>query len=86
MNIFVDNISKDTTNSELESKFLPYGRVNNCWLVIDMETGESRGYGFVDMPDASSGNTAIDSLNNIVLNGRKLSVYQARPKKTIKCV
>jgi RNA recognition motif-containing protein len=81
MNIFIGNMSKDTTSNELESKFLPYGTVNSCRIVIDVETGESRGYGFVEMPEALNGTCAINSLNNIELKGKKLSVHEARPKR-----
>jgi RNA recognition motif-containing protein len=74
-------MSKDTTSNELENKFLPFGTVNSCRIVVDMETGVSRGYGFVEMPDASNGTSAINGLNNIDLKGNKLSVHEARPKR-----
>lgn len=82
MNIFIGNLSRETTSQELEEKFTTYGNVNTCKVIKDMRTGESKGFAFVEMPDSSKATNAIHELNNIELNGRKLTVNEARPKTT----
>ena len=80
MNIFIGNLSKETTSQELEDKFTPFGNVDTCRIIKDMRSGESKGFGFVEMSDSSKANNAINGLNNVELNGRKLTVNEARPK------
>ncbi|HPI38978.1 MAG TPA: RNA-binding protein [Ignavibacteriaceae bacterium] len=80
MNIFIGNLSKETTSQELEAQFKPFGNVDTCRIIKDMQSGESKGFGFVEMADSSKANNAIQGLNNVELNGRKLTVNEARPK------
>jgi RNA recognition motif-containing protein len=80
MNIFIGNLSKETTSQELEDKFTPFGNVDTCRIIKDMRSGESKGFGFVEMSDSSKASNAIHGLNNVELNGRKLTVNEARPK------
>ena len=82
MNIFIGNLSKETTANELQEKFSPFGTVDSCKIIKDMRTGESKGFGFVEMAEASKASAAIHELNNVELNGRKLTVNEARPKNT----
>jgi RNA recognition motif-containing protein len=82
MNIFIGNLSKETTSQELQEKFATFGTVDSCKIIKDMHSGESKGFGFVEMADSSKANTAIHQLNNAELNGRKLTVNEARPKNT----
>ncbi|MCX6150007.1 MAG: RNA-binding protein [Ignavibacteriales bacterium] len=80
MNIFIGNLSKETTSQELEDKFSQYGNIDSCKIIKDMQSGESKGFGFVEMSDNSKAVAAINELNNVELNGRKLTVNEARPK------
>ncbi len=80
MNIFIGNLSKGTTVEELEKTFSTYGTVDSCRIIKDIQSGESKGFGFVEMTDKPSANNAIKELNNLDLNGRKITVNEARPK------
>ena len=82
MNIFVGNLSKETTSQQLQNKFESFGTVDSCKIIKDMHTGVSKGFGFVEISDPSKGNAAIHQLNNIELNGRKITVNEARPRNT----
>jgi RNA recognition motif-containing protein len=82
MNIFIGNLSKETTSQELQDKFTPFGTVDSCKIIKDMRTGESKGFGFVEMAESTKASAAIHELNNVELNGRKLTVNEARPKNT----
>ncbi|MCX6150005.1 MAG: RNA-binding protein [Ignavibacteriales bacterium] len=82
MNIFIGNLSRETTSQELEDKFTPFGNVDTCKIIKDMQSGASKGFGFVEMADSSKASNAIHQLNNVELNGRKLTVNEARPKNT----
>lgn len=80
MNIFIGNLSRETTSQELEDKFTPFGKVDSCKVIKDPQSGQSKGFGFVEMSDSTKASHAIHELNNIELNGRKLTVNEARPK------
>ncbi len=82
MNIFIGNLSKGTTVEELEKKFSTYGSVDSCRIIKDIHSGESKGFGFVEMSDRPSASNAIKELNNLDLNGRRITVNEARPKNT----
>ena len=82
MNIFIGNLSKETTSQQLQNKFETFGTVDSCKIIKDMHTGVSKGFGFVEMADSSKGNAAIHQLNNVELNGRKITVNEARPRNT----
>jgi RNA recognition motif-containing protein len=81
MNIYVGNLSFDTSESELESAFASYGTVTSARLATDRDTGRPRGFGFVEMSDKTAAQAAIDGLNGTQLGGRALTVNEARPRE-----
>jgi cold-inducible RNA-binding protein len=81
MRIFVANLAFTTTEAELERLFEPYGIVNRTQIITDRETGRSRGFGFVEMPNATEAQAAIAGLNGTALGGRTLTVNEARPRE-----
>ncbi len=82
MRIYVGNLSFDTTESELESAFQPYGTVDSANLVSDRYSGRSRGFGFVEMSDNSEAEAAIQAMNGKEVQGRSLTVNEARPRES----
>ena len=80
MNIFVGNLSFQTTQDELHAAFAQYGHVDRVNIVTDRDTGQARGFAFVEMPDQREAETAISQLNGAELNGRAMNVNEARPK------
>ncbi len=80
MKIYVGNLSFRTTQQELEDLFTNYGSVQEAAVVTDRETGRSRGFGFVTMPEDGEANAAIEALNGTEVEGRTLTVNEARPK------
>jgi cold-inducible RNA-binding protein len=80
MRIFVGNLSFETGNSELQSMFAAYGEVESAQIVTDRETGRSRGFGFVEMPDTSAAQHAIQALSGNSASGRPLTVNEAKPR------
>ena len=80
MNIFVGNLSFQTTQDELHAAFAQYGNVDRVNIVTDRDTGQPRGFAFVEMPDQREAETAIQQLNGAEMNGRALNVNEARPK------
>jgi cold-inducible RNA-binding protein len=81
MRIFVANISFTTTEDELERLFEPYGIVDRAQIITDRDTGRSRGFAFVEMPNGSEAQAAIDGLNGTSLGGRQLTVNEARERE-----
>jgi RNA recognition motif-containing protein len=79
-NIFVGNLSYKTTQDELHTAFAQYGGVERVNIVTDRDSGQSRGFAFVEMRDAGEAQAAISHLNGTELNGRVLNVNEARPK------
>jgi cold-inducible RNA-binding protein len=79
-NIFVGNLSFGTTEDTLRSTFEPYGAVDRVNVVTDRDSGQPRGFAFVEMSVDSEGNSAISALNGKDLDGRSLNVNEARPK------
>jgi cold-inducible RNA-binding protein len=79
MNIYVGNLSFKTSNEELQRMFEAFGSVRSASVVMDRETGRSRGFGFVEMGD-NDGQKAIDALNGKDVDGRRLTVNEARPR------
>ena len=79
-NVFVGNLSFQTTESELRSAFEPYGEVLRVRMMTDRETGRSRGFAFVEMANDEEATRAIESLNGKDVGGRTLNVSEARPK------
>ena len=80
MNIYVGNLSYDTTDEQLSELFGAFGQVERASIIIDRATGRSRGFAFVDMPDDQEAQTAINDLNGKDCNGRALTVNQAKPR------
>ena len=80
MHIFVGHLACTTTEQDLRQLFEPYGTVDTVRMMTDRETGRSRGFGFVEMPDGHAAQTAIDTLNGTSLAGRALTVNAARPR------
>ena len=80
MNIYVGNLSFNTGDAELRDLFAEFGEVSTAQAVVDRDTGRSRGFGFVEMPDQTEAEAAIEALNGKEVDGRELNVNQARPK------
>jgi cold-inducible RNA-binding protein len=81
MNIYVGNLSYGMSESELRDAFSPFGEVSSAKILMDRETGRSRGFGFVEMPNQSEAETAIAQLNGKDLGGRALRINEARPRE-----
>jgi len=82
MNIYVGNLSFDTRETDLRELFAPYGNIEEVRLITDRETGRSKGFGFVEMPSNSEAQAAIQGLSGKDLQGRALTVNEARPRET----
>ncbi len=80
MNIYVGNLSNTTTEDELRSAFEAFGQVTSASIIKDKFSGESRGFGFVEMPSKEEAQEAINKMNGQDLNGRSLRVSEARPR------
>ena len=80
MNIFVGNLSFETRDDGLREAFSAHGAVDSAQVVMDRETGRSRGFGFVEMPDNNEANQAVSALNGADLSGRALTVNEAKPR------
>lgn len=81
MNIYVGNLPYSMDDNELRSAFSEFGAVTSASVVKDKFTGRSRGFGFVEMADAASGNQAIEAMNGRNMAGRPLVVNEARPRE-----
>ncbi|MHB8216853.1 MAG: RNA recognition motif domain-containing protein [Candidatus Sulfotelmatobacter sp.] len=79
-NIFVGNLSFNTSEDELRQMFEPFGQVDRVSIMTDRDTGRSRGFGFVEMASNEDGDKAITALNGSQVGGRTLNVNEARPK------
>lgn len=80
MKIYVGNLSYNTTQESLEQQFGAYGKVEEVAIINDRETNRPRGFAFVTMANQAEGQQAIDALNGLELDGRTLTVNEARPK------
>jgi len=81
MNIYVSNLSFNVQEEDLREFFTPYGEVTSAKIITDRETGKSRGFGFVEMPDDTAAKKAIAELDNGTVDGRAIKVVEARPKE-----
>jgi RNA recognition motif-containing protein len=81
MNLYVSNLTYTMTDEELQREFAAFGNVSSARVVMDRESGRSRGFGFVEMPVESEALTAINALNGKEVGGRPLKVVEARPKE-----
>jgi RNA recognition motif-containing protein len=80
-NIYVGNLAYGTTEEGLRAAFGAYGSVRRVSIIMDRETGKSRGFGFVEMDNDSEGQAAIEALNGSKLDGRQIIVNEARPRQ-----
>jgi len=80
MNIYVGNLSYDATEEDLRQAFEAFGQVESINIIKDRYSGESKGFGFVEMPAKAEAQSAIEGLNGKELKGRALKVSEARPR------
>ena len=80
-NLYVGNLSYDTTDASLRAAFEAHGEVTSANVITDRDTGRSRGFGFVEMGSDEAAKTAIEALNGQMLDGRQIRVDEARPRK-----
>jgi len=80
MNIFIAGLSYNINDSDLMDLFNEYGEISSAKVVMDRESGRSKGYGFVEMEDEAAGQKAIEELNGAEYDGRVISVSVARPR------
>ena len=81
MNIYVGNLSYSLSESELRDAFAAYGEVSSVKVLMDRETGRSRGFGFVEMPNQTEAEAAVAEINGKEVGGRPLRVNEARPRE-----
>lgn len=81
MNIFVAKLNYDTNNHDLEDAFAEYGDVSSAKVIMDRDTGRSKGFGFVEMDNDEEAQNAIDGLNESNLDGRTIVVKKAEPRR-----
>ena len=81
MNIYVGNLSYETTENDLRDAFGEFGAVSKVNVIMDKMTGKSKGFAFVEMENDTEGQKAVDTLNDADLNGRNLKVNLARPRE-----
>jgi len=81
VNIFVGNLAFSTTDHDLRQLFEPFGVVDEIRVIMDRDTGRSKGFGFVEMPESAAAKSAIQGLNGKELDGRALTVNEAKPRE-----
>jgi RNA recognition motif-containing protein len=81
VNIYVSNIAFNATTDDLRQLFESYGAVDKVSIITDRDTGQSRGFGFVEMPDSAAAKAAMQGLNGKELDGRALTVNEAKPRE-----
>lgn len=81
MNIYVGNLSYSLSEDELRSAFADFSDVSSIKTLSDRETGRSRGFGFVEMPNQAEGEAAVAQLNGTDVGGRELRVNEAKPRE-----
>ena len=81
MNIYVGNLAYGVTDDELRQAFAAFGEVSRASVIMDRETGRSKGFGFVEMPDDAAAESAIKALNDQPIGGRAVRVNEARPRE-----
>jgi RNA recognition motif-containing protein len=80
MNIYVGNLSYDVSEEDLRQAFAAFGQLSSATIIKDKYSGQSKGFGFVEMPSAEEARSAISQMNGKELKGRALSVNEARPR------
>ncbi len=81
MNIYVGNLSWDISNDELNNIFSEFGEVSNSNIIMDRNTGRSKGFAFIEMDDDGAAKSAIEALNGTEIKGRNVVVNEARPRE-----
>jgi RNA recognition motif-containing protein len=81
MNIYVSNLGFNVQDEDLKDFFAPYGEITSAKVITDRETGKSRGFGFVEMPDDAAAKKAIAELDQAMVEGRAIRVVEAKPKE-----
>ncbi len=81
MRIYVGNLSYEVTDDKLNAMFTEYGPVDSATVIIDRDTGRSKGFGFVEMSDLNQAQTALSGLDGTDLDGRSITVNEARPRE-----
>jgi RNA recognition motif-containing protein len=81
VNIYVGNLAFTTTDHDLRHLFEPYGVVDEIRVIVDRDTGRSKGFGFIEMPNSTTAKTAIVGLQGTELAGRILTVNEAKPRE-----
>jgi RNA recognition motif-containing protein len=81
MNIYVSNLSFNVQDEDLKDFFAPYGEITSAKVINDRETGNSRGFGFVEMSDDAAAKKAITELDGATVEGRTIKVMEAKPKE-----
>jgi cold-inducible RNA-binding protein len=79
--LYVGNLSYETTNADLEAMFAPHGAVQSAQVIMDRETGRSKGFGFVEMGSDQEAQAAIAALGGKQVGGRSLTVNEAKPRE-----
>ena len=79
--LYVGNLPYGFSDTDLQNLFTPHGEVQSAQVIMDRDTGRSKGFGFVEMSDANQAQTAITALNGQEINGRALTVNEARPRE-----
>jgi len=81
MNIYVSNLGSNLRDEELKNLFAGFGMVSSAKVIVDKFSNQSKGFGFVEMPDRTAGEKAIKELNGTMTDGRAINVSEARPKE-----
>ena len=79
--LYVGNLTYETTDNDLQNLFAPFGTVQSAQVIMDRDTGRSKGFGFVEMNSGDEAQAAISALNEKETNGRKLTVNEAKPRE-----
>jgi RNA recognition motif-containing protein len=82
MKLLIRNLARHTTEAAVRSMFESYGKVQSCTLVMDKDTGDSKGFGFIEMPKPGEAKAALKSLNGNEVDGNKIRVKRAAPKES----
>lgn len=80
MNIYIGNLPYSITEDELRDLFATHGEVTSANIIIDRDSGRSKGFGFIEMPEKNSGESAINAINETDVQGRNVRVNEARPR------
>ena len=81
MNIYVGNLPYNVRDEDLQSMFAAHGEVSSARVIMDRESGRSKGFGFVEMPNSNEAESAINALNDSNAGGRNLRVNEAKPRE-----